>query len=1513
MNVRIPRLLLNILLVIAFLSGFQKAKASHIYGADLYYTHVSGLKYNITLVLYGDCSGQVFSTLTTSTPKVDVYNGNTKITTLTLSTPSPANGVEVTPVCPSQLNNTNCKNPSNPIPGVKKFTYTTSITLSTTSTNWRFRFNGDLVSSGGAGRSYNLTNIVSSLSNPSTMNLEATLNNTNGSNSSPTYTTIPTPFFCINKLASFNPGTVDVNGDSLSYELTPGLEKIGTVTYLSGYSATSPVSATSGTFNFNTNTGQLNFIPNLVQRSIVVYKVKEYKNGVLVGTSMREMTFVVLNNCNNNPPGGKISNSTAGTVNTDQTEIAVCKSKGSFTFQINPTDPDNDKINMSVSGLPAGSTLTISNNNSTAPASLFSWNLTNVAPGNYTFFITYTDEGCPISSKQTIAYTITILPDPKVTVTIDSVATCVKKAKITMAPSVAPAPWRIQVLQGNTQIHNFTGVTVAQKDSLSPGTYTIRVTNADTCFKDTVITIAPPPQPGISLAVTHPVCNNDTNGKVIVTGTGGTPSFTYAMNGNNYSSANTFNNLGGGFYTFKVRDEFYCTKDTLVQINNPLPVKANVTFDQPPCNYYNSGVITVNAVNGTAPYRYALDNGPYSSNNKYSGLFSGNYTIHIRDTNDCKLDSVVTLPDSIKVHANAALTNILCNSDSTGAITLNGFGGTAPYRYQITGSALSSTNTFNNLPATTHNFHIEDTNKCYLDTAITLTEPSRITSTSTVTDVLCFGDTTGTVNVAGAGGVNPYTYAIGTGSYSSSGIFTPLTAGTYTLHIKDQNNCIRDTNVTIAEPTKLEFDNITINDPLCYNTSTGNVQVDGKGGTSPYTYAQGAGAFTGANTFNNIPAGSHVFKIKDDHGCTIDTTVSLQDPPRIVPSVALKQATCSNIDDGSALLNATGGTPGYTYAIGTNPFSSSNTFSPLGANTYVLRVRDANNCIQDTTIQITDSIVITANYNIVNVLCYDSTNGSIEVTPAGGVNPYTFALNTGSFGSNNKFGQLAIGTYTIHTQDDIGCKIDTTVTLTRPSPLTVSATVKHASCNGYLDGLITLNAAGGTTPYEYMIDTGYFRSVNRFNSIKARTYTFYIRDGNGCPKDTVITLQEPPAPKYTLNIKDVLCHGDSTGNVNISSTGGVSPYTYSANNAPFSSNPVISGLDSGIHKISMKDGNGCLKDTFITVNHPPLLSIDSIGIINPTCEGFTDGEVEVLASGGIQPFQYSAGNSFSSNSRITGLDAGIKTITVRDANNCTVDSTILLEGLPPILSDLDITDITCYGLTDGMLTINASGGVAPFVYSRVNETPDVENTFTGLTKGTHQFNIIDSAGCIKEVVAEISEPQPMRTEMSITPNDCEGYDDGGRIQASATGGTGDYDYKWLTNPVQYGAVATGLNNGKYRVIVTDDNNCLDSADAEVPYDNCCKIFIPDAFTPNGDGVNDDIRIFTKGDFKLEVFSIYNRFGERVFTTGNIEDGWSGMYGGTLQKIDTYNYFVKGLCGKNGNEEVMYKGTFHLIR
>lgn len=1509
-------------LLLFLLAITSQVRATHIYGGDLFYTHISGNTYTITLVIYGDCSGSAFSSLSTVSPEVDVYNGSSFITTLNLAIQNPTAGVEVTPVCPGQINKTRCSIITSSIPGIKRFAYSANYNLGSTSGNWRFQFNSIMNTGFQSGRSNAITNIVI---NPppvsaSVMLLEATLNNLAAPNSSPTYTTIPTPFFGINAAASYNPGTVDPNGDSLGYALVPGMQ-LGTtppiVTYINPYTATAPLAASTGTFNYSNTTGQLNFTPNLLQNSLVVNRVSEYRNGVLVGTSMREMTFVVLNN-SNRPPRGSISNISGG-VSVNSTTINVCKSSGFLSFNINPSDSDGNNINVVASGLPAGAVFNVANNNTTAPQSSFSWNLSSVTPGTFTFFVTYTDDGCDLSSKQTQAYTINILPDPTLVYTPVSLATCTKKAKFNLTPQGSNSPWTIAIYNGITIIHSFPNITGLQADSLSPGTYTIRNTNAAGCYKDTLITIAPPPAIIPSVAMVQPVCYGDTNGQITLTASGGLAPFKYAIGTGTYSTTNVFPNLYSASYNLHIRDSNECIKDTTVFLSQPVPVSANVSFQQPPCNYFNSGVITLNGINGQAPYQYALNAGAYGSTNTFSGLYSGTYILHIKDAKGCKKDSTFILPDSVKVHANAALTHILCNGNNSGSITLNAHSATAPYKYQLGSGVLSSTNTFPNLTAGNYNFHIEDANRCYLDTNIILNQPTAVLLAPAISHVSCFGQSDGSVIANTSGGVTPYTYALGSGAYTVANTFPSLPIGTYTVHVRDNNNCQKDSTITITQPPKLIFSNIIAVTPDCYGFVNGTFTISGSGGTTPYSYAMNTGTYQGSNFFNVLAAGTYTLHIRDNKNCQADSIVTLGQPTAVVPSAQRKNSTCTPLNNGTVTLAANGGTPNYTYSVGTGAYSPVATFNSLAAGNYIFHIKDSRGCVKDTSITIADSLIITGAPTVTNTTCFKDSNGSISISPSGGVSPYSYAISSGAYQNNSTFNNLKAGNYSLNIKDNLGCIGSISTAVGEPTVISPNAIVKNISCFGAGNGSITFLSSGGTPGYMYAMGSGAFSTNNIITNITPGLYTYYVKDANGCIIDTIIHITQPAEFNFTTTGTNNLCFGDSSGIITVNAFGGTPPYLYKAGNNPLQSSNILAGLKAGPHIVYVEDANQCKQSKFFTLTQPAKLLIDKAVIKHPTCDGYTDGSVIIVSKGGIAPYHYFLDNEPHTNgTEFKDLPEGTYLFSVKDSNNCVYDTSLTLIGLPDIVIDEIVTDdVKCFGSSDGAITILASGGVQPLKYTFGKLAPSDSNVYSPIKAGIYNIMVTDSMNCSIDTVAEVGSPKEIEIRVSAIPNDCEGYDDGGRVSIDVTGGTAPYEYIWSTSPPQYTAAISGLDNGKYYVLVEDANACTDSAMADITYDNCCKISIPDIFTPNGDSKNDKIRILVKGNFQLKIFSIYNRFGQRVFTTnilnGNASEGWDGRWNGEIQDIGTYNYYAVGICGNGSSKQQEFKGTITLIK
>jgi gliding motility-associated-like protein len=267
-----------------------------------------------------------------------------------------------------------------------------------------------------AGRAAAITNIMGG----TTIQLEDTLNNTVYNNSNAIMTTVPTPFFCLNNADSYNPGAVDPDGDNLVFSLVDGKIGNGTcsltglaVTYIDSYTAPSPLAVDRGSFNFDTHTGQLSFVPNILQRALVVYNVSEYRAGTFVGSCQREMTFLVIP-CTNIPPGGGFKNTTAGTIG-DSTHFFICADSGAFDLTIYPQEADtNNTITTTASGLPAGAVFTVVHDGTNHPVCTFNWNSTGATPGTYIYYLTFKDNACPLSGSNTIAFTVTILALPDV-------------------------------------------------------------------------------------------------------------------------------------------------------------------------------------------------------------------------------------------------------------------------------------------------------------------------------------------------------------------------------------------------------------------------------------------------------------------------------------------------------------------------------------------------------------------------------------------------------------------------------------------------------------------------------------------------------------------------------------------------------------------------------------------------------------------------------------------------------------------------------------------------------------------------------------------------------------------------------------------------------------------------------------------------------------------------------------------------------------------------------------------
>jgi gliding motility-associated-like protein len=559
--------ILRLLLLLFFFTKGLTAYASHIFGGELLYSHITGNKYKITLTIYGDCGAPsgIFSTLYTSDPLVLIYNGTMPHDSIRLE--HELIGVEVSPVCAALIKSTSCNGGS--LPGVKKFVYSDTVDLPAVSSNWRFIFNGNMGVSF-TGRSDNITNI-NNLGGGSVMQLETKLNNTIAPNSSPLYSSVPTPYYCLDMESEYNQGAIDPDGDSLAFSMVPGIEGNtgGNVAYVPPFSGANPLSTAAGDFIFNPLNGQVTFKPNTIQNSLVVNQVSEYRGGVLVGISRREMTFIVTQNCDMDPPSINITGVSGGTLS-GKNVINVCVGTPHLSFSIGLSNPSGDSATFSVSSVPATAALNIYNNNTPNPSGSFSWNTASLPTGVYTFYLTVKNNHCPIAFRQTVAYTINVVPMPKVSAAVISPTQCVHQGYVQYNLTDGYLPRKVDVKQGTVVVKTYIDNTGIITDSLPTGDYIVEVSCNPLCKATTALAVADNGTLPL-LPVTESLCKGDPQEQLAVSPAGSGATFKwYDSNDNELAEAPTPNTSVPGSYLW------YVVQQYKVCVSDKVPVKAIV-------------------------------------------------------------------------------------------------------------------------------------------------------------------------------------------------------------------------------------------------------------------------------------------------------------------------------------------------------------------------------------------------------------------------------------------------------------------------------------------------------------------------------------------------------------------------------------------------------------------------------------------------------------------------------------------------------------------------------------------------------------------------------------------------------------------------------------------------------------------------------------------------------------------------------------------------------------------------
>ncbi|GAB5522952.1 MAG: hypothetical protein Roseis2KO_08240 [Roseivirga sp.] len=973
----------------------------------------------------------------------------------------------------------------------------------------------------------------------------------------------------------------------------------------------------------------------------------------------------------------------------------------------------------------------------------------------------------------------------------------------------------VEVSNQNQSLCFGQSITLGSQTITQTGTYQELLSGASLFGKDSLVNLViseVKAEINLNTNTTGVTTANSNDGTVtIIASDATTRNYEYSIDGLNFQNSPDFNGLPSASYTATVRDPDGCSATQAFSIENPAGLSATLRGENPDCSGEATGSLEVTATGGTAPYAYSPDGISFFSSNRLVSQPAGTYTVTVRDASgQLFITNMVTLIDPQPINVSViSQVNILCKGENNGSFTVTASGGAGTLEYALDGTTFSTTSDFQNLAAGTYSITVRDANACTSGISVTITEPASALDfqDTEVTHVSCEGQSDGVIRLQATGGLPPYYYSLDGAPFGESNSFSGLAPGTYSVMVKDANDCNFTQSVSVTEPSALALAVVSNQPVSCNGDLKGTLRVMATGGTSPYTYSIDGMSFTTSDTFGNLEAGNYTIQVRDANNCSTEVQSTVQAEPPFEGTATISHVSCNGGSDGQITINVSGGTAPYRYSLNGVNTQTSNTFSNLAAGRYNILVEDPSLCSFFVSATVAEPSALNLTTSRANVTCHGADDGSITTIATGGTAPYTYSINGTDFQSTGSFTNLTPGEYTLTLKDANDCLLVETQIISEPAALNISIeTLNNISCHGGSDGLINASGQGGMAPYRFSLNGVDFNDNGQFQNLTAGSYNVTIIDANSCSTTRSVDITQPQILTLASELEHIRCFGQSEGSITGMAEGGTAPYTYSLNGTDFGTGN-FDNLAAGDYTLTVKDANDCTNSMAITLSQPDQLS-NTLSQNDVTCFGEANGSATVTALGGTAPYLYQLNDSgFQTNAVFSSLSAGSYDYTVQDANGCTsngsfqITEPVLLEG------SATTTDVQCNGEVDGSISITAQGGTAPYRYQLDGGEFQESNNFPLLAAGIYAFTISDAQGCTFVGNISISEPDALTISASLT--------DINTITAVAGGGTTPYEYSLDGVNFQTSAVFSGLANGDYRVTVRDANGCTNSADQSI--------------------------------------------------------------------------------------------------
>jgi gliding motility-associated-like protein len=920
------------------------------------------------------------------------------------------------------------------------------------------------------------------------------------------------------------------------------------------------------------------------------------------------------------------------------------------------------------------------------------------------------------------------------------------------------------------------------------------------------------------------------------------------------------------------------------------------------------------------PYTYSWDNGDNDS--IADNVAAGIYEVTITDGQGCVLVASEEIFEPTPLSLVLSATAVNCFGGSDGSAWVEILGGTPGYEVEWNNGYLNDT--ISSLATGNYVVDVLDRNDCFITSNINVSQPLQgLALNFNVTPVDCNGASTGLAEVLTTGGTYPYNYTWSNGANDS--INENIPAGTYQVNIIDANGCNLNGSAIVNEPSLLVTNIVNVDSAFC-ELPNGSALITATGGIGPYTFLWSDGQTTAAGV--NFIQGNYSVVTTDQNGCQNNDNITIgniQSP--IVTTLVNQIVSCFDGNDGSVIATGSLGNGNYQYSWAPSGNMVANPINLMEGD-HIVTLTDGNGCQAFDTIYVgqNDQIIIAAD-TIINVSCFGLSDAWIAPNVVGGITNYTYSWSNGS--TNDTVVNLPFGQHILTVTDNLGCQMTQPFNVSQPAVLqTAIGSFTNELCVDNFDGTATSSTVGGTFPYSYLWNSAPTQNAIIADSLAPGNYMVIVSDINGCSDSATVTIGSPSPVITTVMPDDTICYGSDIV-LSATAVGGTGSYLYYWDNIGIQTNPVVSPTQLTEYVVTAIDGNGC-SDQSDTLEIAVIsffqadLDVNANSPICPGLNSLISCQINSTTVGNVTyDWNPNIGNTAGTFNVIPPAP-GYYTVTVTNECNVSISDSIFIGWIPN--PDINIeADITfgCQPLTINFTDLSTTpvGTITSWLwdFGDGNTSTDSNPQHEFEDAGLHDISltIVTDEGCVSDSIfieyidvyelpiADFTTEQQFYTSFDMNAQ----FINNSINATSYIWDFGDGSSSSLESPSHEYIAETD-----YLIMLTaiSPEGCRDSIELPLRIIEDQAMYVPNTFTPNGDGVNDIFQAegigLNEGKFELWI---YNRWGELIFFSTASRIGWDGTFNGEEAPMDTYVWVIRRL--DKDNKVVPLRGHVNLIR